>query len=147
MDTLNLNMNHTKSIEFNSIMHDTMKKLNGVHNTATTHNTISSSSSNSCRSTSSSGSYHVNETKEDVRRCSEVNNNNINNDDECNKHTSNSSQNNAKDHISRMGVKIDKIQQPFDQNSAKTNGYVNGHSEQNRCTVVENFQNYHKPNR
>lgn len=136
MDTLNVNMNHNKSVKFNNIVHDTMKSLNGVPNKTTTHNTIGSSRSISC-----SGSNHVNEIKEDVRHSSssEVNNNN-HTDDDCTKHTSTLNRNNAKNHI-------DKIQQPFDQNSAKTNGYVNGHSNHNRCTIVQNFQNYHKPNR
>lgn len=143
MDTLNHNMNHTKSIKFNSIVHDTMKKLNGVHNNnaTTMHSTINSSRSRS----SGSNSCNSNGIKEDVRSDSEMNNN-IHSDDDI----VSSNQNNAKDHNSPMGLKIDRIQQPFDQKSAKdqtTNGYVNGHSNHNRCTIVQNFQNYHKPNR
>ena len=139
MDTLNHNMNDTKSINFNNIVHDTMQKLN------TSISSISSTSS----LVSSNGSNQINKTKEDALHSSEVNNNNKDND--CNEHISNLSQNNAKDHNayhgSRMGVEIEKIQQPFDQNSAKTNGYVNGHSNRSRCTIVQNFQDYHKPNR
>lgn len=135
MDSLDRNTNHINTIEFNKIVHDTMKKLNNVHNKTIAHNT---SIHNSSRSISSSDSTHDNETKEDVQHSSEVNNNNV----------TGLIQNNAKDYNvyqngSRTGVKTQKIQ----QNSTKTNGYVNGHSNHNRCTIVQNFQNYHKPNR
>lgn len=146
MDTLDHNrINHSKSIEFNKIVHDTMKKLNNndMHNKTTLHNNIIINNSSRCISSSgsdsgSSNQRNSNETKDDVQNnSSEVNyNNNINS-------------NNAKDHSnayqngSRTGVKVDKIQ----QNGSTTNGYVNGHSNHNRCTIVQNFQNYHKPNR
>lgn len=130
MDTLDRNkINHTKAIEFDHIVHDTMKKLNSMHSKTTTHTT----SNNSSRCISSNGSTHDNnETKDDVRHSSEVNNNN--------ESSSSLIETKAKDYSA--------YQNGADQNSCtKTNGYVNGHSNRNRCTIVQNFQNYHKPNR
>lgn len=137
MDTLDSNTNRTKSNKFDKNVHDTMKKLNNVHSKTTTHSTINN---NSKRKISSSGSsIHNNETKEDVQHSTETNNNNLtrivqNNAKDCNDACQNGS---------RTGANIEQIQ----LNSTKTNGYVNGHSHHSHCTIVQNFQNYHKPSR
>lgn len=129
MDTLDHNkIDHTKSIEFDKIVHGTIKKLNNMHSKTVTHTT----SNNSSRCINSNGSTHDNQTKDAVRHSNEVNNNN--------ESSSSLIEPNAKDYSAYQNV--------VDQNGCtKTNGYVNGHSNQNRCTIVQNFQNYHKPNR
>lgn len=129
MDTLDRNkINHTKAIEFDHIVHGTIEKLNNMHSKTTTH----TASNNSSRCISSNGSNHDNQTKEAARHSSEVNNNN--------ESSSSLIETNAKD--------FNAHQNGVEQNGCtKTNGYVNGHSNPNRCTIVQNFQNYHKPNR
>lgn len=104
MDTLDHNkINHTKTkaIEFDHIVHGTIKKLNKMHSKTTTHTT----SNNSSRCISSNGSNHDNQTKE------EVNNNN--------QSSSSLIETNAKDFNARQNGVVEQ------NGCAKTNGYVN----------------------
>lgn len=110
MDTLKHRINHTKSINNNSI--DTKEKLKKLHKTLST----------------------ANDTKENTLR-SDVNNNSS--------RILSSIQNNVKHNAyNRLsnGLEADRIKHSIDQNCAKTNGYVNGHSNHDCCTVVKKFQ-------
>lgn len=139
MDALNHNISHNKvkSNKLNSIVCDPTEKQINVHGNETTHNVISYRNRDSSNSSSrNNNSTQANVSNEDVQRNGKSNS--------CSKtYIANFSHSNAKDHSSRMGIKTDQMQKPFDQNGTKTNGYVNGHSD----NIVENFQNYRKPNR
>lgn len=134
MDITNHIVNHAKSVKFNNILHDTMDELKKVtHSQSTAHSNMSSSNSSSSINGRNS---NVNDTIDGrQRRPNEVNNN-----ENCNEHNSSQSQKNANE-------KNPNIQPLFDQNCAKTNGYVTEHSKHKHCTTVQHFQNYHKPNR
>lgn len=76
----------------------------------------------------------ANDTKENTQLRSDVNNN-------CSRILS-SIQNHVKHNAcngSSNGVEADKVKHPIDQNSAKTNGYVNGHSNHDSSSVVKKF--------